>query len=123
MLLDKFFRILEEKKEGNSLELKVELIAEHDIFKGHFPGDPIVPGVCQIQMLSDILTKTEGKTYFLSESNQIKFVAVIKPTETPTFHASISYHFQEDNSVKLTANFFNGDLIYFKMKGTFRTKI
>lgn len=25
---------------------------EHEIFKGHFPGNPIFPGVCQVEMMA-----------------------------------------------------------------------
>ncbi len=119
MLLNDFFTILEEKTEGDTTIYKVKLNENHTIFDGHFPGDPIVPGVCQLQILIDILTQREQVDYFLSESNQIKYISVIKPQETPTFFISFKVEKKEEVGLVLTARFYNEDLIYFKMKGKF----
>ncbi len=122
MLIDQFFTITEKHREGNHLELKAELNPEHDIFNGHFPGDPIVPGVCQIQIVSDILSTEEQATYYLSSSNQIKFISVIKPQETPSFHISYTME-KKDGNIVVTSKFYNEGIIYFKMKGTYSKSI
>lgn len=60
----------------------IRLNAGHTIFKGHFPGNPIVPGVCQIQMVTEILEEHYKKPLFLKQVANIKFLAVLKPEET-----------------------------------------
>lgn len=81
-LKDSFFYI--ESHDGNELPGKygIRLNAAHAIFKGHFPGNPIVPGVCQIQMVTEILEEHFKKPLFLRQVANIKFLAVLKPNET-----------------------------------------
>ena len=42
--------------ENNSvLQVSVKLNAHHPIFKGHFPGQPVLPGVCMLEMIQEIM--------------------------------------------------------------------
>jgi len=41
--------------ENNEDSFKIELNFNHKIFKGHFPGSPILPGVCIIQIVKEVL--------------------------------------------------------------------
>ena len=52
ILLNDFFQIVESGVDPKSGQLifKVRLNASHVIYKAHFPGMPITPGVCIIQM-------------------------------------------------------------------------
>ena len=62
MVLQDFYKILSEEKTSDSKYTFTILVNEkHDVFKGHFPGNPIMPGVCMIQIikeLSESITKT-----------------------------------------------------------------
>jgi 3-hydroxyacyl-[acyl-carrier-protein] dehydratase len=61
MLQGDFFII--SKIETTEAEIKAELIinARHKIFEGHFPGQPVVPGVCMMQMVKEIIEKVTEK--------------------------------------------------------------
>jgi 3-hydroxyacyl-[acyl-carrier-protein] dehydratase len=37
---------------GSSVVAHYRTKKEHEIFKGHFPGNPIFPGVCQVEMMA-----------------------------------------------------------------------
>ena len=57
-----------------------------DFFAGHFPGQPVMPGVLTIEALAkvgevDILSKEEfkGKTAFFGGINKCKFRGMVKP--------------------------------------------
>lgn len=58
---------------------RVELNPQHPIFQGHFPGKPIVPGVCEIEMVKEILTTVTDSRYQLSKIKLCRFKAVLTP--------------------------------------------
>lgn len=50
-------------------------------FDGHFPGQPIVPGVVQVQMAMRVIAQARGKTPVLREIIQTKFKAPVGPLQ------------------------------------------
>jgi 3-hydroxyacyl-[acyl-carrier-protein] dehydratase len=81
MLLDNFFTITDITISQTKDEaiIKVKLNPNHNIFDGHFPGTPIVPGVCFIQMIKEILTKIVNADLILISSKNIKFQNLVNP--------------------------------------------
>ena len=55
MLINDFFQIQNIDSLPNSIEAKIELNASHQIFDGHFPNNPITPGVIQLQIVKELL--------------------------------------------------------------------
>ena len=48
-------------------------------FSGHFPGEPILPGVAQLGMVFDTICQAYGKNFKISEIKRVKFKQIIKP--------------------------------------------
>lgn len=42
-------RLMERNEEGTSGLVELDVNAENEVFKGHFPGNPIFPGVLQME--------------------------------------------------------------------------
>ncbi|MBU0961965.1 MAG: 3-hydroxyacyl-ACP dehydratase, partial [Proteobacteria bacterium] len=42
-------------------------------FSGHFPGDPILPGIAQLKMVTDVIGKALEKDLHLIGLTRIKF--------------------------------------------------
>ena len=59
----------------------ITLNKNHEIFKAHFPGNPVTPGVCMMRVVKEILEKITGKKLVLAKSGDIKFTALINPFE------------------------------------------
>ncbi|MGK0388311.1 MAG: hypothetical protein ACI94Y_001039 [Maribacter sp.] len=72
-------------------------------------------------MLIDIRSKTEGETYYLSTSNQIIFISLVRPTETLSFHIAVQN--RTDEFIKWSAKYYKDDTIYFKMKGIYKKQL
>ena len=49
------------------------------LFKGHFPGNPILPGVIQIEMVKYCLENIIQEPLFLQKVNKTKFTSLIHP--------------------------------------------
>lgn len=59
---------------------------DHPIFRAHFPGQPIVPGACLMQMVEEELRlhiKPEGR---LVGARNVKFLKVARPENVLTVH-------------------------------------
>lgn len=119
MLLNDFFTI--NTIETSDAEVKAELVihAGHRIFDGHFPGQPVVPGVCMMQMVKELLEQVLEKETMLSTAAEMKFLAVIDPTKNNSISAHIKYSQEEGGQVKVMASLFKEVLVHFKFKGVF----
>jgi 3-hydroxyacyl-[acyl-carrier-protein] dehydratase len=90
---------------------------DNPIFKGHFPNNPVLPGVLQIEMCAQaaiILLKNIGflyKWYLLVGINNVKYFRPIKPNQKVIIESKFVKHklniFFSDS--KIVAE--NGDLI------------
>ena len=69
--------------------------AESVIFKGHFPDNPILPGVAQLEAVKYVIEQTLGCKCALQEAANIKFFQPILPNQEFTF--IISYKNNGDN--------------------------
>lgn len=119
MLLNDFFTI--EKMETTGTELKAELVINpgHKIFEGHFPGQPVVPGVCMMEMVKEIVEGELGKKTNLVKAQEMKFLAVIDPVKNNLISTNIKYTAGEDGNINVIASFFKEELMHFRFKGVF----
>ena len=125
MLLSDFYKTIKtdySKDNPGSFKVTIELNDRHKIFKGHFPGNPVVPGVCMIQIVKEILSKLLKKNLHLSEGSNIKFISVIKP-EINKF-LNIEYNIKQESDIfRVSAVISFEEKIFFKFKGIFRIKL
>ena len=63
--------------------IRIGLRADHPIYRAHFPGNPITPGVCIVQMVGELLADRVGRRLMLSQVVNLKFVAPLSPVDTP----------------------------------------
>jgi len=118
-LRDDFFSILQKETSPNSVLAKIEINERHKIFEGHFPGKPVLPGVCMVQIILEIMQVVIGKPVRLTESDTIKFLSMVSPTENKEIDASINYEV-EPGRFLINASLFSGQVIFFKLKGVLK---
>lgn len=76
--------------------MRVKIAPDHSIFEGHFPGNPITPGVVQVQMVRELLQEHLQKPLRLVKMQSCKFLSILNPTLTPEF--DITINFKEDGN-------------------------
>ena len=91
---------------------------QSEIFKGHFPHAPLVPGVCMLQLVKDTLAECTQGPLILGQASNIKFLSVITPGQH-WIDLLIDYK-QLDEGYSVSAKIIKGEFIYFKMSGIFR---
>jgi|SRR5690554_192525 len=89
MLIEGLYEVKSLEKTVKGISVKVHLNKDHDIFKGHFPGNPVMPGVCMIQMIKELTENEVGEELFLTRSTNIKFMAIINPETNPDLELTI----------------------------------
>ena len=122
MLLNNFYKILElHSEDGEIIKAKIEINSNHEIFSGHFPNNPIVPGVCLIQIVKETLSKHLGKELTLAEGKNIKFTAVVNPNEYKQLEVEHILKSTENGIFRVNSKIFNLDTIFLKFQGSFRS--
>ncbi|MBL0049619.1 MAG: hypothetical protein IPP32_16155 [Bacteroidetes bacterium] len=120
MLLGEFYLIEQiQPLENFSFKLRVRINPSHAIFEGHFPGNPIVPGVCLTQMTMEIIESIQNCSLQLRKADNIKFTAIVNPNENPLLDANLALKFAEDNRIIADLSFYSGETVFFKFKGSF----
>lgn len=79
MLLNTYFTIERKKHEGEQHEYSIQLLANHEVYKGHFPGNPVSPGVCQIQTIRECCEDALGKELRILSISQCRFLQLLTP--------------------------------------------
>lgn len=70
-----------ETSDGTSpVVAEIALDEQHPLFGGHFPGNPILPGVCTVQIICELLSKAEERPLQLSRAANIKYLGFIVPS-------------------------------------------
>ncbi len=109
---DNFYSVSALEQSDSSLSCTLHYNAEHPIFSGHFPGNPIVPGVCTMAMVKVLLGQATGLSLMLAESKAVKFLGLISPDISPQL--SISWK-EEAGGITATATLHAGVTSLFKM--------
>lgn len=119
MLLGDFFEIETQETAETTIDSQIALNVNHPIYKGHFPQQPVVPGVCMMQLLAELTSNALGRKVQLKKANQAKFLVPIVPENAPNLTVNIKYVEQEMGSLKITGAIKDDTTTFFKFKGLF----
>ena len=119
MLQGSFYTVLNNRANGASLNALLELNPEHHIFDGHFPQIPVVPGVCMMQMVKELVEDFTGLRLRLSKADHLKFLTIINPRQNKVLEAEISITSNSSTNFQVTAAFSRQETVFFKFKGGF----
>ena len=122
MLLDSLFIIKDYAAEGGEIKATLELDENHAVFKGHFPGQPVVPGVCMMQSVKELVERNVKRKLTVTEADNMKFLSVIDPRVNKLIQAQVSIG-NKDSSFSINASLFAGNVTFFKLKATLNTSI
>lgn len=78
---------------------------EEYFFDGHFPGQPILPGVMQLQLAVERCEELLGKKIVLKEVKKMKFVQIIQPKEEIRLKTTFA------KEGEMTYEFFRGETL------------
>ena len=81
--MNDFYTISDAATGENRWTGRITFNPDHAIFKGHFPGQPVVPGVCMMQIVKEVLEMALGRKMQVQQAAQMKFLQLITPEVIP----------------------------------------
>lgn len=116
LLKDKYFKIEDNQQGDNNAHFLVTLLADCDVYRGHFPGNPVSPGVCNIEMIRecfDMLVEDEPR---IKSIDRCRLTAVASPKESPKLNIDMSWT-KDDEGWHLAATLKDDRQQYMDFKG------
>lgn len=88
-----FFTLEAGEKNGLSATYRCSLHPEAPVFKAHFPGFPVLPGVLTLKMVVDAINASQffsTQTLTVQSIGNAKYLAVVNPQETQEVEISVA---------------------------------
>lgn len=113
-LINDLYRVIETHVGEGTCECDIELNPDCDIYRGHFPDNPITPGVVMMGIAREIMEETLGSKLRLSEVPSVKYTSVLSPLEYPVVRYNISYNI-DGKVVKGKVTILSGTVTFARM--------
>lgn len=103
----------------NTATVLLHLNKNHPIFTGHFPDQPVAPGVCMMQIIKELGEKWANTSLQLKIARNVKFTAIINPEENEKINVELQFEEIGDTlSIKSTTSFM--ETVALKFSGVFQ---
>ena len=119
MLIKEFYKIVNLYSSDSRIIATIKLNPDHEVYKGHFPTQPVVPGVIQLQIIKEILEEVLETKLFMGNIIQVKYLIPITPVENPELTFNITSKRTDSNNIKSTTSIGFNDNIFTKAKIVF----
>ena len=121
MLLNDLYTINDVRKDNanNAVKISITLNPSHRIFPGHFPGNPVLPGVCTVQIIKELLSDHLKKELILKKAGTIKYLSFINPEVNRIMDVELQLKDAEDGLLACTAKVFYEAKVFCSFKGEF----
>lgn len=115
-LLGSFFYVTKREECCDKQRFTIRLNGEHEIFKAHFPGEPITPGVCQLQMAVECAEQLLNRVVlYVKEVKNIKYLTLMRPNENSEYVIELCGIEKEHGVYRLKAAIYCGSAVCTKM--------
>ncbi len=121
MFLNNLYSIVSvsEKKEENRITFELQLNSSHEIFKGHFPGNPVLPGVGTVEIIKELTSYYFNRTIMLVKAQQIKYLAFINPEVNSVIRIDLIAKESAEGLLNISASVYCESITFCSFKGEF----
>jgi 3-hydroxyacyl-[acyl-carrier-protein] dehydratase len=117
VFLNDLFSIVSIAEKDGVIQADILLNAQHAIYKGHFPGAPVTPGVVQLEIVKEILGTALKRKLRMKSMRTCKFLQIINPIETPSL--TIHLKFSGEEILEVIASGHDASHTFFKAQLTY----
>lgn len=86
--------------EANQEAVLLKMNENHSVYQGHFPGNPITPGVLSLRMIRECVSREIGRPLHYAAIKNCRYVALIRPGDTLRLQRQIT---ENEGSVTVKA--------------------
>lgn len=104
LLEDKYYEVTDGKTDGPNGIFRIQLLPDSDVYRGHFPGNPVCPGVCNIEMIKECTAR---------------LTAIASPSVCPELDIRINAQ-PSDEGFSVSAKISDAEKVYMEYKGEMR---
>ncbi len=122
MLKGDLYTIQNFARGDGSATAAILLNSTHALFEGHYPGQPVLPGACILEIVKEILSLAIESDVMLVIANNLKFLAMIDPTSMPKLEFKLTYQDVDEQFLKVNATLHHDLVVCFKFQGSFRRR-
>lgn len=97
---------------------EVKLNSNSEIFRGHFPGHPVLPGVCTIDIVKNCVSIMSGYNVIFTGISLCKFTGMVDPQIEDVLKVDIEIIKGESEGVNAIVS--ASQRIVLKLKGVFK---
>ncbi len=116
---DTFYSVNSQDLQEGTATFNITINKDHNIFEGHFPNNPITPGVVQMEIVKELLAVITGKEMKMISMGNCKFLAFMNPLETPIFDVTLNYSDVEGNT-KVAGQMKTDETVYMKISALYQ---
>lgn len=106
------------RRTPHSATFEIALLAGSDIYRGHFPGHPVCPGVCSIGVVQECVVSMVGHPLRLTAVRQCRFVHVMEPGKVQQLVVEVAVEENADG-MAVEASIADGQRCYMTFRGQF----
>jgi 3-hydroxyacyl-[acyl-carrier-protein] dehydratase len=119
MLLNDLYTIkdVREDRVSNKVTLQIEINPNHEIFKGHFPKNPVLPGACTVQIIKELLSYQFKRNMMLKKAGTIKYLSFINPEMNRLISIDLQVKEGEEGQLICNASVFHEEKVFCSLKG------
>jgi len=72
-------RLIDERTADGTREFRLRLDTGARWFEGHFPGDPVLPAIAQLNLIDRLLRREPGQAVAIAGFDNLRFVEAARP--------------------------------------------
>lgn len=121
MLLKDFYKVISLEKNDSQKHLAIISVNEkHEVFKGHFPGNPIMPGVCMMQIIKELTEQITDSSLLMQSLTNVKFMALINPEVTPKLRLELDITTTDEGLIKVKNTTYFNETVALKLSSVYK---
>ncbi|MCD8292279.1 MAG: beta-hydroxyacyl-ACP dehydratase [Prevotellaceae bacterium] len=115
-LENNYYEIKSMRADGLSGLFHIALRPDCEVYQGHFPGNPVSPGVCNIETVKECACRLTGRRLRFGGIRRCRMTAVVTPATCPELEVKIDLT-PDGEGYEITATLSDAARTYMELKG------
>ena len=129
-----YYHILSSEITADAGVFRVALNADCEVYQGHFPGEPVCPGVCNIQMIKECAEmllqggalsrphqerelNATAPSILLSHIKQCRLTTLVTPQQHPEVEVRVAILSHSEDTITFRGTIGKAEEVYMELKG------